>query len=190
MKMRLLVIGLTCLAAPALAADMKAGLWELKVIKGSYDGQDTAAQAQAMQQQVRQAMAKMTPEQRKQMEAMMNGQAGFLGGKDSATKMCITEEQARRKELKLDPEGRCQPSQTKSLLGDTIHYEFDCTSAQGVRTKGKADMKFSGGSIHGTTDMTTTDAQGVTHTIHQESQMTWLGADCKGIAPAASPKKK
>lgn len=188
MKVPILVVGLTCLAAPALAADIKAGLWEIKVLKGSYDGQDTAAQRAALQERARQAMAKMTPEQRRQMEAMMKDQGGHPGGEGSI-RMCITDEQARRKELRLDPEGRCRPSKTSSLIGDTIHYEFDCTTAQGVRMKGKADMKVSSTSIRGTTDMTTTDAKGVTHTIHQDSQMTWLGADCKDVQPAGAPKK-
>jgi hypothetical protein len=188
MKMPVLVMGLTCLVTPALAADIKAGLWEMKVLKGVYDGQDTSAQRAALQEQARQAMAKMTPEQRKQMEAMMKDLGGHPGG-EASLRMCITEEQARRKELRLDPEGRCQPQKTSSLLGDTIHYEFDCTTAQGVRMKGRADMKVSSTSIRGTTDMTTTDARGVTHTIQQETQMTWLGADCKGVAPAGGPKQ-
>ncbi|MCC7269571.1 MAG: hypothetical protein IT468_02505, partial [Rhodocyclaceae bacterium] len=52
MKRFVPALALSLLAAPALAGDMKAGLWEVKTIKQVVDGQDMRAQMQQMQQQM------------------------------------------------------------------------------------------------------------------------------------------
>ena len=70
MKKTMFALGLSLLAAPVFAGDMKAGLWEVKTTKQVVDGQDMQAQMRQMQQQ----MASLPPEQRKQMEAMMGRQ--------------------------------------------------------------------------------------------------------------------
>lgn len=182
MKRFVPALALSLLAAPALAGDMKAGLWEVKTIKQVVDGQDMRAQMQQMQQQ----MASLPPEQRRQMEAMMNKQ-GVSMGPGGATRMCISEEMAKRDAPVVDPDGRCQPTKV-SRSGNTMRYEIDC-NVDGRRSQGKGESTFSGNSVHSRMDMTTMDASG-RHTMQTESQMTYLGPDCKGLAPVGSAKRK
>jgi hypothetical protein len=167
-------------AAPACAGDMKAGLWEVKILKQVVDGQDMQAQMRQMQQQ----MAALPPEQRRQMEAMMNRQGVGMGA-GGATRICISEEMAKRDAPVVDPEGRCQPAKV-SRSGNTVRYELDCMM-EGRRTQGKGESTFSGNSVHSRMDMVTMDASG-RHTLQSESQMTYLGPDCKGLAPVGGRK--
>lgn len=182
MKKKLLMLCLPLLAAPAFAGDMKAGLWEVRTTKQIVDGQDMRAQMAQVQQQ----MASLPPEQRRQMEAMMNKQ-GVGMGPGGTTRMCISEEMAKRDTPVVDPDGRCQPTKV-SRSGNTMRYEIDC-NADGRRTTGKGESTFSGNTVTGRMDMTTMDASG-RHTMQTESQMTYLGPDCKGLAPVGSAKRK
>lgn len=181
MKKTLLALSLPLLAAPALAGDMKAGLWEVKTLKQVVDGQDMRAQMQQMQQQ----MASLPPEQRRQMEAMMNKQ-GVSMGPGGATRMCISEEMAKRDAPVVDPDGRCQPTKV-SRSGNTMRYEIDC-NVDGRRSQGKGESTFSGNSVHSRMDMVTMDSTG-RHTMQTESQMTYLGPDCKGLKPVGNGRR-
>ncbi len=170
-----LVLGL--LAAPALATDMKAGLWEIRTIKQVVDGQDMQAQMQAMQKQ----LAALPAAQRKQMEAMMASQGMSMS--EGAMRICISEEAARRNAPVLDPEDRCPPRKlTRS--GNTVRFELDCVM-DGRTARGKGESTFSGNRVHSRMDMTTTGPDG-RHTMQTESQMSYLGADCKGLAPVGA----
>lgn len=181
MRKTLLALSLPLLAAPALAGDMKAGLWEVKTIRQVVDGQDMQAQMRQMQQQ----MASLPPEQRRQMEAMMR-QQGVGIGPGGATRMCISEEMAKRDTPVIDPDGRCQPTKM-SRSGNTLRYEFDCM-IEGRRSQGKGESTFSGNTVHSRMDMVSMDASG-RHTMQSESQMTWLGPDCKGLAPVGGGRR-
>lgn len=168
------------LATPAMAGDMKAGLWEIKTIRQVVDGQDMQAQMQAMQKQ----LAALPAAQRKQMEAMMAGQGvGMSGG---AMRICISEEAARRNTPVIDAEDRCQPRKLMRS-GNTVRFEIDCVM-DGRPTKGKGESTFSGNSVHSRMDMATSGPDG-SHTMHTESQMTYLGPDCKGLAPVGAKAK-
>lgn len=182
MKKTLFALSLPLLAAPALAGDMKAGLWEVRTIKQVVDGQDMQAQMAEMQRQ----LASLPPAQRKQMEAMM-GRQGIGMGPGGATRMCISEEMARRDAPVVDPDGRCQPTKV-SRSGNTVRYEIDCMM-DGRRTTGKGESTFSGNSVHSRMDMVTMDASG-RHTMQTESQMSYLGPDCKGLAPVGAGRRK
>lgn len=171
-------------ATPALAQGMKPGLWEIKTLKQVMDGKDMTAQMAAAQAQMRQQMASMSPEQRKQLEAMMGGRGANAG--DSSMRICISPEVAKREEPMIDPEGRCKPTRT-SRSGNTTSFEFDCTTAQG-RSVGKGQSTVSGNSIHSKMNMNTS-GQGGTHTMESESQMNYLGPDCQGLAPVGSYKR-
>lgn len=181
MNKTIFALGLSLLAAPAFAGDMKAGLWEMKTTRQIVDGQDMRAQMQQMQQQ----MAGLPPEQRKQMEAMM-GRQGMAMGPGGATRMCISEEMAKRDTPMVDPDGRCQPTKM-SRSGSTMRYEFDCVM-EGRRTVGKGESTASGNTINARMDATTTDASG-RHTMQTESQMTYLGPDCRGLAPIGAGRR-
>ncbi len=173
---------LCLLAAPARAEGMKAGLWEVKMLKQVVDGRDMAAQMAAARAQMQQQMASLPPEQRKRVEAMLGGQGAAPG----ATRVCISKEMAARDEPMVDPEGQCRTTRV-SRSGNTVRFEFDCRR-DGSHTAGKGENTFSGNTMHSRLDMTLTDARG-RHIMQSESQMTWLGPDCKGLAPLDAARR-
>ena len=186
MRKAIVILALPLFTAPALADGMKAGLWEIKTLKQVMDGRDMKAQMDAAQAQMQQQMASLPPEQRKQMEAMM-GRQGIGMGPGGATRMCISEEMARRDTPVVDPDGQCQPTRM-SRSGNTVRYEIDCMM-DGRRSQGKGESTFSGNSVHSRMDMVTMDSTG-RHTMQSESQMNYLGPDCKGLAPVGATRKQ
>ena len=183
-------------AAFAQGSTMKPGLWEMKPIRQVVDGQDMTAQMASAQAEMRQAMASMSPAQRKQMEAMMAGQGmpaqNAAGG---AMRICISPAMAARNTPMVDAEGRCEPAKLNHS-GNKTSFEFNCT-ANGSSQVGKGESVASGDAVTTRLDMTTTDAHG-RHTLHSETQMKYLGSDCQGVKPADqlskaaqdSPRKK
>ena len=55
-------------SAFAQSSALKPGLWEIKTIRQVMDGRDMSAQMNAAQGQMEEAMAQMSPDQRKKME--------------------------------------------------------------------------------------------------------------------------
>jgi hypothetical protein len=159
---------------------MKAGLWEMTVVRQVMDGRDMSAQMAAAQAQMQQAMAKMSPAQRKQMESMMGSQGGGGSG-GGAMRICVSPAMAARDKPMVDPEGRCEPAKV-SRSGNKTSFEFNCTTG-GRTSVGKGETVVSGDSMTTRMDMTTTDAHG-RHTMQNETQMKYLGADCQGVKPA------
>lgn len=182
MRKTLLAIALAALTTPiaAQAAQMKAGLWEIQIIKQVIDGRDMKSQMAAAQTQMQKAMADMPPAQRKQMEAMMN-QYGASMPKADAMRVCISPAMAARDEPVVDADGSCKPSKI-SRSGNRTKYTIDCMQ-EGRRTTGTGETTFSGNAMHTRMDMTTNDAEG-RHRMQNESKMTWISANCGGLKPA------
>lgn len=155
---------------------IKPGLWEVRITKQVMDGRDMTAQMAAAQAQMQQALAGMSPQQRKQMEAVMGKQATPAG----AQQVCISPEMAARETPVMPADAKCEPAKV-SRSGNKMSYEFNCTSA-GRTTTGKGESIFSGDSVSTRTDIVMTDARG-RHTMQSESQMKYLGADCRGLKP-------
>lgn len=184
---KLALASLAALAVPltvsttalAQGSGLKAGLWELKQIKQVMDGRDMGAEMAAAQAEMQQAMANMSPAQRKQMEAMM-GSRGMPAGAGGAQRICISPAMAAADKPMVDPEGRCEPAKV-SRSGNKTSFEFNCTT-QGHSMVGKGESIVSGEMVSTRMDMTTTDAQG-RHTMQSESQMRYLGPDCQGMKP-------
>jgi hypothetical protein len=173
-----IVAVLVALSGTAFAqgSGLKPGLWEVKQLKQVMDGRDMNAQMAAAQAQMQQSLAKLPPEQRKQMEAMM-GKQGAGGG----TRICISPAMAARDKPMVDPDGRCEPAKV-SRSGNKTSFEFNCTR-DGRTMVGKGESTVSSDLVQTRMDMTTTDATG-RHTMQNESQMKYLGPDCQGIKPA------
>lgn len=157
----------------------KPGLWELTIVKQLVDGRDMQAQMAAAQAQKQQAMANMTPEQRKQMEGRM-GQ-GAHGAGAGNMRICISKEMAERDKPAMDPQSHCE---TSKLIrsGNKVSFEFNCSN-NGRTQSGKGETTISSDSMESVMDMTMTDARG-SHTLHNETRMKFIGADCQGIKPA------
>lgn len=166
---------LALLATSANAQKITPGLWEHTVTMKSRGGEMEAAMAQMQEQ-----LARMTPEQRKQMEAMMGGQGmGMMAGKPTTVRTCITAEQAARDEM-APPDKQCTQV-SKERSGKTLRIKFAC---EGER-KGTAEGEFtmdSDKAHHGRLVMETV-AQGRPQRVEMEQSGRWVSADCGDIKP-------
>ncbi len=158
----------------------KPGLWEVTVIKQVVDGRDMQAQMAAAQAQMQQAMANLTPEQRKQMEAMTGRKGGF-GASAGGTRICISKEMATRDQPVMGTQSHCETVKF-NRSGNKVSFEVKCAN-KGRTQSGKGETTISSDLMKTVMDINTTDAQG-SHTIHNESQMKFISADCQGIKPA------
>jgi hypothetical protein len=175
------VIGTATGSTFAQSSPLKPGLWEMKTIRQVMDGRDMSAQMNAAQGQMEEAMAQMSPDQRKKMEAMMGGQGMPTKSKaGGGMRICMSAAMAARDKPMVDPEGHCEPSKL-SRSGNKSTFEFNCTS-NGQTTVGKGESTVSGDTVATRVDMTMTDAKG-RHTMQNETQMKYLGPDCQGIKP-------
>lgn len=165
---------------------LKPGLWESKLTKQVMDGRDMTAQVAGATSQMQQAMANMPPEQRARMEAMMKEHGGATMGGNGGFKMCISPEEASRDKPVLDREGRCQPA-IVTHSGNHTTFTINCSS-NGNTTTGKGESTAVGDVITSQIDMTVRKANGETHTMHNESEMKFLGPDCGDVKPMPSPK--
>ncbi|HEV3241049.1 MAG TPA: DUF3617 domain-containing protein [Casimicrobiaceae bacterium] len=168
-------------AALAQSPNLKPGLWEVKPIRHVVDGHDMATQMAAASAKMEQAMANMTPEQRKQMEAMMSGQGMSRGVAGGGTRICVSQAMAAKDKPMLDSEGRCEPAKV-NRSGNKTSFEFNCTN-NGRTEAGSGESTLSGDTVTTRVDMTMTDSRG-SHTVQNESQMKYLGPDCQGIKPS------
>ena len=159
----------------AYASVLKAGLWEINQTSQIVDGRDMTAQMSQAQAMMQQQMGNLPPGQRAKIQSMMGQASG--GG----TKICISPAMAAKYAPMVDREGRCEPAKV-TRSGSRTRFEFNCT-INGRTSAGKGESIASGDTITTRMDMTETDSRGK-HTMHSESQMKYLGADCKGIMPA------
>jgi hypothetical protein len=180
---RIMLLACACAALPAGAQTMKPGLWSLSNKMTSNDPQLAQAMS-AMQQH----MANMSPEQREQMQKMMqqNGvQLDIGAGGAVQTKMCMTREMAERKEIPVQ-QGDCKQTftQQSSTRG---RIAFTCTkpkvSGEGEVTADsdtsyRAHMKIKG------------EEQGRNQVVDMDVTGKWLSADCGNIRPIPIPRAK
>ncbi len=174
MKKLIIAAAIAITATSALAdTTMKPGLWEVHFVKQIVDGKDMAPQMAAAQQQMQQMLAAMPPAQRKQMEQSMGAQAT----PNNNQRICISPEMVANDKPFTGADTRCEPT-SQQRSGNRITFELNCPSI-----KGKGESTINGDTVISKMDMVTTEG-GQHHTMQSESQMKYLGADCKGIKPA------
>lgn len=179
MKKILMVAALGIVAAGAHAQSMmKAGLWEIRVVRQVSDGRDMTAQIAGAQAEMQKMMASMSPAQRKQMEAMMGKQAAPAS---DVQRICVSAEMAARDRPAMPAEAGCEPANI-SRSGSRTSFDINC-KPEGRTVVGKGESVLAGDMITTRLDMVMTDARG-RHTIQNESQARYLGPDCQGIKPA------
>jgi hypothetical protein len=69
-----------------------------------------------------------------------------------------------------------------SRSGHATTFRIDCT-ADGTRVQGRGRAVSSGNVISVQSDVTTHATDRSTHTLHNETQMQYLGADCGKLQP-------
>jgi len=163
-------------AAQAQVA-MKPGLWETRMIRMTVDGKDMLSQMSAAQEQMRQSLAKMPPEQRKKMEAMMSGQGGDM----MTQRICISPEMAARDGATAPPRAECNPPKiTRS--GNRSSFEMTCKQGGG-QVVSKGETQLNGDQMSSKMEAVTTEPGGARRITQTETQMKFVSSDCGKIKP-------
>jgi hypothetical protein len=180
-RMPLLILAAVTGAALAQGSGLKAGLWELTTLRHTVDGRDTTADLTAARSQMMQrAMANMAPEERKQMEAMMASRGASGPNVGGLRRFCVSPAMAASDKPIAQIQGPCPPSKV-NRSGNTTTFEFNCKK-NGVGSAGKGERTVAGDTITTRVDATVSEPRG-RHTMHNETQIKYLGRDCQGIKP-------
>jgi hypothetical protein len=170
-------------ALPAGAQTMKPGLWSMSNKMTSSDPELQQAMS-AMQQH----MANMPPEQREQMQKMMQQhgvQVDVGAGGALQTKMCMTREMVERKEFPVH-QGDCKQTFTQQSPSRG-HIAFTCTKP---RVSGEGDMTTDGDKLYRAHMKMHSEEQGRPRDMDMDVTGKWLSADCGNIRPLAVPRAK
>jgi hypothetical protein len=173
-------------ALPALAQNMKPGLWEIDT-KGSTTADPRLRQMLEMHKQ---QMANMPPEQRKMMEDMMakHGAGGLTMSPDGGihVKACITPAMVARNQLPIQQRGNCVHKHSP-LVGNAMTMSFTCTNPE---VSGEGSATFSGDNAFSMTMQTVAIVNGKKQPSSMSSSGKWLASDCGNIKPVASAEGK
>ena len=178
-----LVLACACAALPAGAQTLKPGLWSLSNTMTSSDPQVSQAMS-AMQQH----MANMSPEQRQQMQKIMqqNGVQLDVGANGALqTKLCMTREMAERKEFPVQ-QGDCKQSftQQSSTRG---RIAFTCTKP---KVSGEGDVTADSDTSYRAHMKIKSEEEGRNQVVDMDVTGKWLSADCGNIRPIPIPRAK
>lgn len=151
--------------------NMKPGLWEIKTKMKSAKGETTDPMAH-----MKEAMAKMPPAQRKQMEAMMAKNGTVFGGE--GIKTCYTKESLNDDAALMNQKKGPSKCTTKILekSSSKTKMEFSCEDG----SKGTGEWNFSGNEkYNGVMKLTT--AKGQTSEILHDAN--FISSDCGNVKP-------
>ena len=170
-------------ALPAAAQTMKPGLWALSNRMTSND----PALGQAMSA-MQEHMANMSPEQRQQMQSMMQQhgvQLDIGAGGALQTKICMTREMAERKEFPVQ-QGDCRQTYTQQspMRG---HIAFTCTKP---RVSGEGDLTADNDTSYRARMKIRSEEEGRNQVVDMDVTGKWLSADCGNIRPVTIPQAK
>ncbi len=148
--------------------DVKLGLWETT----------TVSQVSGMPPISPEMMARMTPEQKAKMEAMMK-QRQAQGPQTHTTKKCVTKEDLGKGGWFDKEDQDC----TKTVLTSTSHkldVKLECTKGGGKQSGTLHIEAMDSGNVKGTMQMSATNG---TNTMNVNSTMSskWLGSACGDV---------
>lgn len=186
MNRRLTRLALTFLAAsitlPALAQNMKPGLWEIHN-KITSQNSRLAQQMSQMQKQI----ASMPPEQRKAMEQMMAKHSGVnmptMTDDGMRVKMCMSSEMVAQNQLPVQQQGNCTHNRIP-LTGNSLKVTFVCTNPE---SSGEGTVQFLSNTAYTMQMAMTATVEGKKEVTSMEAKGKWLGANCGNIKPVALP---
>lgn len=164
---------------PVSAQTMKPGLWEIHNKVNNAEMGDAMAEMQKH-------MAQMSPQERKQMEAMMVQQGVRMApsaGGGMAVQMCMTREMVERNDVPM--QDGCRMTQNQRS-GNTQKVAFTCTNPP---SSGEGQFTYTSPEAY-TSKMTVKQVMGgKTETATVETRGKWLKADCGNVKPVRVPRK-
>ena len=124
------------------------------------------------------ALARMTPDQRAKMEAMMKSQ-GSGSPRTTTAKTCMTPEKMKRSEMFYERKQCTKTVVTSS--SNKLELQIHCTMEGGAKADGTVRVeRINSESTKGSVQMVTTSGD---HTMNMNSTFTskWLGPDCGDV---------
>lgn len=186
------------LHAEPIKVDMKAGLWENKVVWGGGDTEGIPAiqpdQVKFAMEEMKKQLANMSPEQRKQMEAMM-AQSGMkvtdngvsfnnsqveISPTGTNAKLCVTQAQIDRGELPDDVKG-CE-SALKKISATQFKSTHVCSGE--YSGTGESEVTFHSPKHYTGTGKMNQVMNGEKRTMAFTMEGKWLASDCGDVKPA------
>jgi hypothetical protein len=166
----------TCAAQSLTPLDAKLGLWE-SAVSTDIPGRSALA---ATPQIPESALARMAPEQRAQMEAMMKARSG---GAPITTRMCLTRESLASGGLGQRDKSCTTKVVSSSSTQQVVHVECvrEEVKSSGDMTVQVVDPQH----IKGTMVMKSTVA-GQTRDMKMSFENKWVSADCGTVKPAGA----
>lgn len=185
--------------AESIKVDMSPGLWENNM---TFDGEgmqalqaQQTAEMKAAMAQMQEQLAKLPPEQRQQMAAMM-AQSGMnidedgvsfnndqlqMSSSGTKVKSCITQAEIDRGGFPDNAEG-CKTNMQK-ISANRFKATFVCTG-EGQST-GESEVTFHSPKQYSGTGKMTAQLAGKPRTMTFKMQGNWLSSDCGAVKPAA-----
>ena len=150
--------------------NVKEGLWEVTVVH-SMTGMPTSSMANIPPD----ALAKMTPQQRAQVEAMM-------GGKPSTDvrKECVTKEKLAKNAAFSNTRGECMRTVVSST-GRRLEAKFHCEEKQSVSDGNFVMEALGSDNVKGTMHMVANTGSGHNMTMDLTITSKYLGSDCGDV---------
>lgn len=169
-------------SAMAQTIKLRPGLWEVQSSVKTSSGRMEAAMSQMQEQ-----LAKMPPEQRRQVQEMMaaRGMKPSTGTMGSSLKVCLTQ-----KDVDMDnmPTREGCTHKTSRSGPNTVHVSFQCPGGNGeAPSKGEGTMTFDGPTAYRGQHKITTTTHGQPEEMDITQKGTWLSADCGAVKPMDKP---
>lgn len=158
------------------APPIKPGLWQVQV-------QHEGAAAEQMPD-MSEHLKNMSPEQRKQVEAMMKSRGVDMSGGPGQMKICLSKESLDQGRWQGD-QGRCKTDVTHRSA-TSWRWHSVCTDP---KSESDGEANFSNAESYVVKSSTTMTVQGEVRTTKTRMNSKWLGADCGDVKPVHAPKK-
>lgn len=167
----ILIVGLVA-AGPAVAQDLtlKPGLWQVTMTRQVVDGRDLLAERAARMIKLKEALANLPPERRRDMEQQLGGVARVCISAKAAGGIGAGES--------LPGMGGCNPEKVVQS-GASTTYEFHC-EARGLKISGQGERTTTPTGVHTRSETVSIGPSG-RRASATEADLVYLGSDCQGI---------
>ena len=165
-------------AGTVQAQKLTPGLWEHQSTVKSGSGQMEAGMAE-----MKAELARMPPEQRKQMEQAMAAQGVSMGagpGAGTSMRICLSPEQAARDEMPMSDD-KCKTTR-QSRSGNTFKFAMECAGPPKSSGEGEFTM-VNPKETTGKMKFVTATRSGPPETMEMQQRGRWISADCGLLKP-------